>query len=155
MSRPASSSCSSLQSGAVLGFRFLVVTRKMGAGKDGMALSFVELPELMHHLSCSSSSPSRLLLCFALLSCAQLMPTCSRPAVCQPISRAGYCVQQIMDLQCQGQMPRLACCYSLLHAIIRSRAHRVICAAVHRPMRATRLYVCLTISAPATHPPCT
>ena len=139
MSRPASSSCSSLQSGAVLGFRFLVVTRKMGAGKDGMALSFVELPELMHHLSCSSSSlpPPALLCCLVRKSCQRAVALLSA----SPISRAGYCVQQIMDLQCQGQMPRLACCYSLLHAIIRSRAHRVICAGVHRPMRATRLYM--------------
>lgn len=89
MMSTASSSCSGLQcpvsSAVVLGFRFLVVTRKMGAGKDGMALSFVELPELMHHLSCSSSSPSLpppALLCFA-VSCAinaNVLSPCCLPA---------------------------------------------------------------------------
>ena len=149
MSRPASSSCSSLQSGAVLGFRFLVVTRKMGAGKDGMALSFVELPELMHHLSCSSCS--RLLLCCLVRKYCQRAAAllsanpshvrtiaCSRSWTCS-VSRAYPSRVLLLLARCD----HLLACLS------------VICAGVHQPIRAGRLFVCLVISAPAKHPPCT
>lgn len=138
-------------SSPVLGSRFLVVTREMGAaGKDGIKLCRAPWINTSSVLQLLLPPPALLSRAPILLIANVLLPCCLPTDLTCGLLRAAD----------HGHAVSRACPSRVLLLLARRCDHllaclSVICAGVHQPMRACRLFVCLVMSAPAKRPPCT